>query len=339
MKRLLFPALVALFASACMTGPYDGQVVDPNSSSSLRFAGYLEYPGAEVQLLVRDLRGEWIRIPTSRILSSTGRTPWGGSNWYGWSVYVPSSTLRPYWRAEGLRGRRLYVKAQTRRYTTDRWTDVYAFDQDIGDSSSPCYLLTAGRTVSQLQACLSPVTPVARLQDAAFTTCGTSDTTCNGRDDDCNGLVDDRCPEPPGPDILVPRSDTCNQGVARAGCITVPPRRAPSVQVDGVRGPAEYWGAVEVPVVRAPASGGKLHLSVDENRNLLVFGADVPFSDKSVTARVLLDFDRWAADPDILRDTDRSFVVNLLTGAAHVERPVTAGGTTRWERTSGSAHL
>lgn len=336
MKRNFFSALLALFASACMTGPYDGQVVDPNASGSLRFAGYLEQPSAEVQLLVRDLRGEWIPIPTSRIVSLATATPWGGSTWHAWSVHVPYSTLRPYWRSEGLAGRRLYVKARTRPRSTASWTDVYSFDQNIADRSSPCYLLASGRTAAQLQPCLSPVTPVARLQDAAFTTCGTTDTTCNGRDDDCNGVVDDRCSEPPGPNILIPRSDTCNEGVT--GCVTVPPRRAPNVDIDGVRGAAEYWGAVEVPFVTSVAPGGRLYLSVDENRNLLAFAESASFSINSFEVAVHLDFDRWAAAPDTLRDSDRRLVVNVETGATRVERPVTSAGRTRWEPTSGSGY-
>jgi hypothetical protein len=323
-------ALVTLALSGCMSGPHDGKVVNPDQS--IRFSGHLERPGEEVQLLVRNDLGDWLRVPTGIVRSSTTPVRWSNSNWYGWSTTVSASTLRPYWRAEGISGRRIHVKAQSRRSSTHAWYDLHSFDEDIFSSSSSCYIYSAGRTTAQLEACLSSVSPTVRLHDAAFRGCATSDVTCDGRDDDCNGLADDMCPEPMGPPLAVPRSDRCNEGTRPMDCVTVPPRGDVTWAIDGARGTTEYWGAVELPfpdVVRRDASA-RAFATVDGRRNLLLFFENVTL-EPGRELGVHLDFDRWVSDPAILRSTDRRYVTHLETRATRVERPVTRGARTRWE--------
>ena len=197
-RSILLAALV--LATACMTGPHDGQVW--NGTSNLSLNGYLERPNEEVRLVALSSDGVWRQLQTVRpspslaIRSAATATRWDEANWYGWSATVAHSALTPYWRNEGTTGRRIHLKAQTRRTSTAAWTDLYSFRESILSTSSQCSVHTNGRTVSDLQRCLSTVSPIARLQDSAFRGCGTSDTSCNGRDEDCDGRIDENYAPP-----------------------------------------------------------------------------------------------------------------------------------------------
>ncbi|MCA9614483.1 MAG: endonuclease/exonuclease/phosphatase family protein, partial [Myxococcales bacterium] len=218
------------------------------------------------------------------------------------------------------------------------------FRENIFTSSSACYVRDAS-SARDLQACLSSVSPVVRIQDSAFRGCASSDTTCDGRDDDCNGLVDDQCTMPAGPAVMVPRSDTCNQGVMPLDSVNVPPRATASFATDGIRSPEEYWGAVELPLPSAMARGGRgrVYATVDQSRRLRLFFDEVvlpqppppvytrPLPPPATPISVVIDYDRWAADPATLRDTDRLYSATVERGERSMRRAVSLGGVTRWE--------
>lgn len=143
--------------------------------------------------------------------------------------------------------------------------------------------------------------------------------------------------DPPGEDISVPRSNTCNEGVFAQDCVSVPPRFAGGWTIDGNRGPAEYWGAVELPMpnIQARDTAGRVFVTLDVNADtaestLLLFFDQVGLAPNTESFAAHFDFERWQEDPAVMSNSDRRFLIDLATGATSSERPTTIFGTTLW---------
>jgi len=79
---VLFSAFVAFLCSACVTGPYNDQWVDPDE---VDFAGYAEGAGDTVDIQAFDKHtSEWVTIRT--VTASTTPTNYGGETLYSWSA-------------------------------------------------------------------------------------------------------------------------------------------------------------------------------------------------------------------------------------------------------------
>jgi len=145
---------------------------------------------------------------------------------------------------------------------------------------------------------------------------------------------------PGGPLTTLPDETSCNHGARAAQCMDLPPTRAHDVwTVDGVRAPAEYWGAVSLPLanLHAQAAGGSVYVSVTDpgspgsTRRVHVFVDEMPVSPNSREVAIYVDAHRFDTGPAGLSTDDVHYVVDLESGTARVESVNWgAGGAFRW---------
>ncbi|MGE0397550.1 MAG: endonuclease/exonuclease/phosphatase family protein [Kofleriaceae bacterium] len=174
----------------------------------------------------------------------------------------------------------------------------------------------------------------------------------------CAGCIDDE------PELSVresaltaPRSDVCNQGVGPQFCVQVPPFEVgPNDSrwtVDGIKGPQEYAGSVELPFVTDHATRGALalpalqvtgkvhvqrvtHVSTTMVRTpyLYVYLEDIPVQLVSGAAmskvQIFVDADRWADDDGKPHPGDRMYTLDLQQSSIQLHVVATMHGVPFW---------
>lgn len=135
--------------------------------------------------------------------------------------------------------------------------------------------------------------------------------------------------DPVGPPVSVPRSDVCNVGVRPLACVTVP-ERVTGILVDGVQEPAQYYGAMEMPIVNVQDQDveGKVFALRDVEQNRLhLFFKGLGFQFGTSEFGVAIDNDRFDAAPAQMGPNDRRYLIDRTTGAIRTQRAGALSGS------------
>ena len=104
-------ATVVLLCAACVTDPYDGQVIAQHSTTTIpRIAGYTTETGS-VKIYAKNASAAWEHVATATVDTSMSY-PWVGLTWYPWGINAVTLPER-FWRGDDNAGRSATLKAGT----------------------------------------------------------------------------------------------------------------------------------------------------------------------------------------------------------------------------------